>query len=131
MNIKYAEIPGRILKWKREDKFHDCRIHKRDSSDVYSGSDAALGRILEKNGIREKVNIATKLPQYLIRNREAIDKYFDEGLSRLKTDYSHQGEAKRGRQSFEASSIQDRNRCCKKIYAVDDLTRADNPYIFY
>jgi predicted aldo/keto reductase-like oxidoreductase len=32
------------------------------------------------------VRIATKLPQYLIKGRGAIDRYFDEQLSRLRTD---------------------------------------------
>lgn len=66
---------------------YNAGVNYFDTAYIYPGSEAALGRILEKNGIREKVNIATKLPQYLIRNREAIDKYFDEELSRLKTDY--------------------------------------------
>ena len=62
-------------------------VNYYDTAYIYPGSEAALGEILERNGIREKVNIATKLPQYLIKNRQAIDKYFDEQLSRLRTDY--------------------------------------------
>ena len=58
-----------------------------DTAYIYSGSEAALGEILERNGIRDKVNIATKLPQYLISNRPALDKYFNEELKRLRTDY--------------------------------------------
>jgi len=58
-----------------------------DTAYLYPGSEAALGEILERNQIRDKVNIATKLPQYLIRNRAAVDKYFDEELSRLRTDH--------------------------------------------
>ncbi|MBQ8983907.1 MAG: aldo/keto reductase, partial [Lachnospiraceae bacterium] len=37
--------------------------------------------------IREKIKIATKLPQYMINNRAAIDRYFDEELTRLRTTY--------------------------------------------
>ena len=37
--------------------------------------------------IKEKVNIATKLPQYLINNGKGLDKYFSEELSRLRTTY--------------------------------------------
>ena len=37
-----------------------------DTAYIYNGSEAALGEILERNGLREKVNIATKLPHYLI-----------------------------------------------------------------
>ena len=58
-----------------------------DTAYIYPGSEAALGQILEKNGVREKVHIATKLPHYLIKNREAMDKLFAEELSRLRTDY--------------------------------------------
>ncbi len=58
-----------------------------DTAYVYPGSEAALGEILERNGIREKVNIATKLPQYLVGSKAALDRYFDEELTRLKTTY--------------------------------------------
>lgn len=58
-----------------------------DTAYIYQGSEAALGKILKKNGCREKVFIATKLPQYLIKSRAALDKYFNEQLERLQTDY--------------------------------------------
>ena len=46
-----------------------------------------MGEIFERNNIRDKINIATKLPQYLIGNRAALDRYFGEELSRLRTDH--------------------------------------------
>ena len=58
-----------------------------DTAYIYTGSEAAIGEIFEKNGIREKIHIATKLPHYLIKNREGLDKLFDEELKRLRTDY--------------------------------------------
>ena len=58
-----------------------------DTAYIYPGSEEALGQILERNNIRDQVHIATKLPQFLIRNREAVDKYFDEELTRLRTTY--------------------------------------------
>ncbi len=58
-----------------------------DTAYVYPGSEAALGEILERNAVRDKVNIATKLPHYLIKSREAMDKLFAEELSRLRTDH--------------------------------------------
>ena len=58
-----------------------------DTAYIYPGSEAAVGEIFERNHIRDKVNIATKLPQYLIGNRSALDRYFDEELSRLRTDH--------------------------------------------
>ncbi len=58
-----------------------------DTAYIYPGSEAALGEILEKNGIRSEVKIATKLPHYLIRSRDALDRMFDEELRRLRTDH--------------------------------------------
>ena len=58
-----------------------------DTAYIYPGSEASLGEALQKYGLRGKVHIATKLPQYLIRSRQHIDRYFNEQLSRLKTDY--------------------------------------------
>ena len=58
-----------------------------DTAYVYSGSEAALGEIFERNQIRDQINIATKLPQYLIGSRAALDRYFQEELTRLRTDH--------------------------------------------
>ena len=58
-----------------------------DTAYIYPGSEAALGEILHKNNIRDKVHIATKLPHYIIKDKETIEKIFKEELSRLKTDY--------------------------------------------
>ena len=58
-----------------------------DTAYIYPGSEAALGQILERNGLRDKVNIATKLPHYLIRSRDAMEKCFREELKRLRTDH--------------------------------------------
>ena len=58
-----------------------------DTAYIYPGSEAALGEILEKNNLRDKVYIATKLPHYLIRSREGLEKTFQEQLRRLRTDH--------------------------------------------
>ena len=58
-----------------------------DTAYIYPGSEAALGEILRRNGLRDKVYIATKLPQYLVTNRAALDRYFSEQLQRLQTDH--------------------------------------------
>ena len=58
-----------------------------DTAYIYPGSEAALGQILHANGVREQVKIATKLPHYLMKNREKMDALFAEELKRLKTDY--------------------------------------------
>ena len=62
-------------------------VNYYDTAYIYPGSEACLGEVLERNGIRDKINIATKLPQYLIRNSKGLDKYFNEELSRLRTDH--------------------------------------------
>ena len=66
---------------------YNAGVNYFDTAYIYPGSEVAVGEILSRNHIREKVNIATKLPQYLIGSREAIDRYFNEELARLKTDY--------------------------------------------
>lgn len=58
-----------------------------DTAYIYPGSEAVLGEILEKNNIRNQVNIATKLPHYLAKTSEDFDKIFSEELKRLRTDY--------------------------------------------
>lgn len=58
-----------------------------DTAYIYPGSEELLGRILDENGCREKVYIASKLPQYMIRSAKAIDKTFAEQLRRLRTDH--------------------------------------------
>jgi predicted aldo/keto reductase-like oxidoreductase len=62
-------------------------VNYYDTAYIYSGNEVALGQILEKNGIREQVHIATKLPHYLIQKSSGLDRIFDEQLRRLRTDY--------------------------------------------
>lgn len=57
-----------------------------DTAYIYPNSEAVLGRVLSK-GYRERVKIATKLPPYLVKKREDLDKIFNEELARLQTDY--------------------------------------------
>lgn len=58
-----------------------------DTAYIYPGSEALMGEIFEKNNVRHKVKIATKLPHYLVKTPEALDKIFNEELKRLRTDY--------------------------------------------
>ena len=66
---------------------YNAGVNYFDTAYMYSGSEAALGTIFKRNNMREKVKIATKLPQYLVKTAGAIDRYFNEELSRLQTDY--------------------------------------------
>ena len=61
-------------------------VNYYDTAYIYPGSEDTLGRFLEKHNLRDKVNIATKMPQYLVRKADAFDRYFDEELKRLRTD---------------------------------------------
>jgi len=66
--------------------FH-AGVNYYDTAYIYPGSESALGEIFEKNGIREQVSIATKLPHYLIQSAEKMEALFAEQLKRLRTDY--------------------------------------------
>jgi len=48
-------------------------------------SEPAVGKALE-DGYRERVNLATKLPSWLIKSREDMDRYLDEQREKLRTD---------------------------------------------
>ena len=62
-------------------------VNYYDTAYVYPGVEECLGKILAKNNIRDKVYIATKLPQYMMHSMSAIEKTFGEELKRLQTDY--------------------------------------------
>ncbi len=49
-------------------------------------SEPLLAKALQ-DGYRDKVNLATKMPSWNIESREDMDRYFDEQLERLGTDY--------------------------------------------
>ena len=56
----------------------EAGVNYYDTAYIYPGSEAAIGEIFEKNGIREKIYIATKLPHYLIKSVEGMEKLFQE-----------------------------------------------------
>ena len=82
--IDMAEAEREIL------KAVELGVNYFDTAYIYPGSEECLGTILEKNGLRDKVLIATKLPQYLISSSASIEKHFQEQLRRLKTDHIDQ-----------------------------------------
>ncbi|MBR5229904.1 MAG: aldo/keto reductase [Firmicutes bacterium] len=65
----------------------DGGVNYFDTAYIYPGSEAALGTILERNGLRDQVYIATKLPHYLIKSKDGLEKLFFEQLRRLRTDH--------------------------------------------
>ena len=62
-------------------------INYFDTAWIYTGSEEALGTILERNRAREKIRIATKLPLVMLKGPGDFDKYFNAELKRLRTDY--------------------------------------------
>ena len=58
-----------------------------DTAYVYPGNEVALGEILSRLGCRDQVQIATKLPHYLIKSLDGVEKMFQEELRRLQTDH--------------------------------------------
>ena len=58
-----------------------------DTAYIYPGSEECLGRVLAENGIRDKVNVAAKLPQYMMRSAAQVEKTFQEELKLLRTDH--------------------------------------------
>ena len=82
--MRFPRKQGRIDMEKTEKLIRtaiEAGINYFDTAYIYPGSEAAVGEILEKTGLREKVRIATKLPHYLIKNMEGIEKLFSGGAA--------------------------------------------------
>jgi predicted aldo/keto reductase-like oxidoreductase len=62
-------------------------INYFDTAYVYGNSEEILGDILARNGVRDRVFLATKLPFMKCKRYEDFDRIFDEQLARLKTDH--------------------------------------------
>ncbi|MCI9198072.1 MAG: aldo/keto reductase [Lachnospiraceae bacterium] len=62
-------------------------VNYLDTAYIYPGSEAAVGEILHRNQCRGRVYLATKLPHYMIRSIEGVERTFCEQLRRLKTDH--------------------------------------------
>lgn len=62
-------------------------INYFDTAWMYPGSEEALGAALAKNGVREKVFIATKMPVVFVKKSGDFDRFFAEELERLRTNY--------------------------------------------
>lgn len=88
--MRFTQSGGKVDLEKAEKEImaaYRSGVNYYDTAYVYPGSEAALGEILARNQIRDRVKIATKLPHYLIRSEDSIEKYFSEQLARLQTDY--------------------------------------------
>ena len=62
-------------------------INYLDTAYLYPGNESAVGAALARNGLRERVFLATKLPHASCKRTEDFDRFFDEQLRRLRTDH--------------------------------------------
>jgi len=58
-----------------------------DTAYIYPNSEKTLGEILAKHDKRKDVYIATKLPLIMCKSADDFDRFFNEQLQRLQTDY--------------------------------------------
>ncbi|MBR0137593.1 MAG: aldo/keto reductase [Erysipelotrichaceae bacterium] len=79
--IDYEKAEKEVL------KAIEMGVNYLDTAYTYPGSEELMGKIIANNDLRDRINLATKLPQYLIRSSAQIEKTFNEELQRLQTDY--------------------------------------------
>ena len=65
----------------------DGGVNYFDTAYAYPGNELAVGEIIESLGVRDRINITTKLPHYLIKKSEDMENFFAEELRRLRTDH--------------------------------------------
>lgn len=58
-----------------------------DTAYAYGGSEEAIGEIFERNNLRERVYIASKLPHGKCKSIDDVERLFTTSLARLRTDY--------------------------------------------
>ena len=88
--MRFTQTGGKVDMDKAEQEImaaYNAGVNYFDTAYIYSGNEVALGKILAKNQIRENIKIATKLPHYMIKSVQGLEKTFQEQLSRLQTDY--------------------------------------------
>ena len=88
--MRFQTTLGKIDMAKAEEQImaaYHSGVNYYDTAYVYPGSEVAIGEIFEKNGIRDQIYIATKLPHYLIKSLDGLEKLFQEQLRRLRTDH--------------------------------------------
>ncbi len=88
--MRFTKKGGLIDQAKAEEELlHAIKngINYFDTAYTYPGCEAALGKFLSHHDCRKKIFIADKLPHYLMKKPEDIEKCFIEQLKRLQTDY--------------------------------------------
>ncbi len=92
---KISALAFGCMRFNKDEKEVERQIHYAmeqgvnyfDTAYIYPNSEATLGRILAKDGMRQKVNIATKLPHNNVRKYGDLDRIFGTQLERLQTDH--------------------------------------------
>lgn len=66
----------------------DNGVNYVDTAYVYhrGNSEGLVGKVLQ-NGYRKKIKLATKMPTWLVKSQQDMEKYFEEQLKRLDTEY--------------------------------------------
>ncbi|MBO4899500.1 MAG: aldo/keto reductase [Lachnospiraceae bacterium] len=88
--MRFTNTAGHIDMQKAETEImraYELGVNYYDTAYIYTGSEVAVGEIFERNNIRDKINIATKLPHYMVKNPADMDRLFEEQLKRLRTDH--------------------------------------------
>ena len=88
--MRFVTKNGKIDFEKADKEFmraYELGVNYFDTAYIYPGNEDIVGRIIEKNNIRDKIFLATKLPQYMVKTKAGLDRYFEEELKRLRTDY--------------------------------------------
>lgn len=64
-------------------------VNYYDTAYPYHGgkSESFLGRVLARNGVRNKIKLATKLPHWSTSNKAEMDAKLDQQLEKLQTDH--------------------------------------------
>jgi len=88
--MRFPRVLGRIDLQKTDElimRSIEKGLNYFDTAWVYPGSEEALGVIFDKNHVRDKIFIATKLPLVITKKPEDFDRFFDQSLERLKTNF--------------------------------------------
>ncbi|MDC7125368.1 MAG: aldo/keto reductase [Spirochaetales bacterium] len=90
--MRLAQKNGRIDEERAEKQICmaiEQGINYIDTAWPYHGgkSEPFIGNVLSKNGLRDKVKLATKLPTWLCHTREQMDDFLNKQLQLLKTDH--------------------------------------------
>jgi len=65
----------------------DGGVNYFDTAYIYPNNEITVGEILAKHDKRKDIHIATKMPLFLCKSADDFERFFNEQLMRLQTDY--------------------------------------------